>query len=282
VPNISEILKSAAARLHESGLEEPRREAASLLAFALGKDKTFLLTHDDYELSPGEETKFQTFLERRARREPLQYIKGRQEFYGLDFVVTPDVLIPRPETEMIVENALEILKPLESSRFCEVGTGSGCISVAVLHNVENSSAIGLDVSEKALEITRLNAKNHAVSERLDLRKSDVFAALTDEKFDLIVSNPPYIPRADIAHLQSEVRDFEPLTALTDDADGFSIIERIVAGAPEFLKPGGFLLMEIGFGQAEVVLSFFEVEYWRAVEILPDLQGIPRTARAQVI
>jgi release factor glutamine methyltransferase len=280
VPNISKILKEATEILHESGIAEPRREAASLLAFSLGKDRTFLLTHDDYELSPAEEEKFESFLNRRARREPLQYIRGTQEFYGLDFVVTPDVLIPRPETEMIVEAALEILKTRENSRFCEVGVGSGCISTAILHNAPKASAVGLDISEKALKIARLNAENHAVLERLELKISDVFDVLTDEKFDLIVSNPPYIPHADIDYLQAEVRDFEPLTALTDGADGVSIIERIIADAPRFLNSQGFLLMEIGFAQAEAVLSFFDTKFWRTVEILPDLQGIPRMVKAQ--
>ena len=280
MPTISEILKKATEILLRSGITEPRREAGSLLAFALQKDRTFLITHNDYELSGDEEARFQAVLERRARREPLQYITGRQEFYGLDFVVSPDVLIPRPETEMIVEQAIEILGARESARFCEVGTGSGCISVSILHNVKAASAIGLDVSEKALEITRKNAENHKILGRFDLKISDVFDALTDEKFDLIVSNPPYIPQADIENLQPEVRDFEPLNALTDGAGGLSIIEKIVSGAPRFLKPGGFLLMEIGFGQAGDVKSLFATKIWEPVEILPDLQGIPRTVRAR--
>ena len=282
MPNIAETLRKATVILRESGLAEPRREAGSLLAFALKKDRTFLITQDKYELTPAEEADFQAILARRAAREPLQYITGRQEFYGLDFVVSRDVLIPRPETEMIVENAIEILKPLKNARFCEIGTGSGCISVAILYNSVGASAIGLDVSEKALEITRVNAENHRVADRLSLKLSDVFKALGDEKFDLIVSNPPYIPRRDIEHLQREVRDFEPFNALTDGADGLSIIERIINGAPRFLKPEGFLLMEIGYGQSEDVKGLFDLEIWQPPEILPDLQRIPRTVRAQVI
>jgi release factor glutamine methyltransferase len=280
--NIAETLRKATEILQASGLAEPRREAGSLLAFALKKDRTFLITHDKYELSLAEEAGFQAILERRAAREPLQYITGRQEFYGLDFMVAAGVLIPRPETEMIVENAIEILKPLERSRFCEIGTGSGCISVAILYNAPTASAIGLDISEKALEITGVNAKNHGVAGRLSLKKSDVFEALQGEKFELIVSNPPYIPQRDIENLQREVRDFEPLTALTDGADGLSIIEKIVERAPRFLKSKGFLLMEIGFAQSDDVFKLFDREIWRSAEILPDLQGIPRTVRAQVI
>jgi release factor glutamine methyltransferase len=282
MPKIKEILYPASETLKQSGVALPHREAASLLAFALGKTKTFLLTHDDYELSEAEAAAFQSLVERRAAREPFQYITGRQEFYGLDFAVAPGVLIPRPETETIVENALEILKNSENPRFCEVGVGSGCISVSILFNVLAATAIGLDVSEKALEVSRKNADKHDVAARLELRKSDVFGALGDEKFDLIVSNPPYIPRSEIDGLQSEVRDFEPLEALTDGGDGLSIIEKIVQAAPKFIKSGGFLLMEIGFGQAKAVENLFENSVWQLVEILPDLQGIPRTVRAQVI
>jgi len=280
MPNIAETLKNATEILQSSGIAEPRREANSLLAFALRKDKTFLIAHPEYELTADEKTDFQSFLERRAKREPFQYITGKQEFYGLDFIVTPDVLIPRPETEMIVENALEILKLRKGARFCEIGAGSGCISVSILHNVRTASAIGLDVSEKALEIAKKNAEKHRVSERLDLKISDVFSGLTDEKFDLIVSNPPYIPRRDIENLQAEVRDFEPLNALTDGGAGLSIIEKIITGAPKFLKPRGFLLMEIGFGQAEDVKQMFDAKIRQAVEILPDLQRIGRMVKAQ--
>lgn len=280
MPNIAETLKRATEILERSGVAEPRREASSLLAFALQKDRTFLITHSDYGLSGDETKNFQAVLERRANREPFQYITGRQEFYGLDFTLTPDVLIPRPETEIIVENALEILKTRENSQFCEVGIGSGCISVSILHEDKNASAIGLDVSEKALAVAKKNAEIHRVSERLALKNSDVFAALSDEKFDLIVSNPPYISRRDIENLQAEVRDFEPRHALTDGADGLSIIEKIVMDAPKFLKSHGFLLMEIGFGQADSVEKLFDKKIWQAVEILPDLQTIPRTVKAR--
>lgn len=282
MPNIAETLTQATEILRKSGIAEPRREANSLLAFALRKDRTFLITHNIDELSDAEEAAFQAILKRRAAREPLQYITGRQEFYGLDFTVTPAVLIPRPETETIVEQAIGILNAQADPRFCEIGVGSGCISVAILHNVEQAAAVGLDISEKALKIAHLNAENHRVSERLDLRVSDVFSRLTGEKFDLIVSNPPYIPRADIAELQAEVRDFEPLNALTDGGSGLSIIERIIRGAPRFLKPRGFLLIEIGIHQAAAVKEAFDGKLWRGVEILPDLQGIPRTVKGQVV
>ncbi len=281
MPNITETLKTATAILAANEIAEPRREANSLLAFALQKDKTFLIAHNDYELSKNEVINFRSVLERRAAREPFQYITGKQEFYGLDFIVTPDVLIPRPETELIVENALEILRARENSRVCEIGVGSGCIAVSILHEIRTASAIGLDISEKALKIAGINAEKHDVSSRLELKTSDVFAALNDEKFDLIVSNPPYIPLREIAGLQREVGGFEPLNALTDGQNGLSIIEKIIADAPFFLRPCGFLLIEIGFGQAAAVEKMFDEKLWRR-EILPDLQNIPRMVKAQKV
>lgn len=276
---ISEILKYATEVLQSSGIAEPRREANSLLAFALEKDRTFLIAHSEYELSDEEEKRFREFLRRRANREPFQHITGRQEFYGLDFEVSKDVLIPRPETELIVENAILILREKEDSSFCEIGVGSGCISVSILHNVETARAIGLDVSDKALQIAGRNAEKHEVSARLELKNSDVFAVLTEEKFDLIVSNPPYISIEDFLELQTEVKNFEPRNALTDEQNGLSIIEKIISQSPNFLEPKGFLLLEIGFGQAEKVREMFSTEIWRTVEILADLQSIPRTVKA---
>ena len=278
---ISEILKNATQILEQSEIAEPRREANSLLIFALKKDQTFLIAHHDYELSNEESIKFESFLQRRANREPLQYIRGEQEFYGLDFTLTPDVLIPRPETEIVVENAIEMLKMSDNPRFCEIGVGSGCISISILHEVATASAVGADISAKALKIAKINAERHQVLGRFELKISDVFDNLTDEKFDLIVSNPPYIPRKDIENLQPEVRDFEPLNALTDGKNGLSIIEKIITDAPNFLKPNGILIMEIGFNQADGVSAMFDAKIWQTVEILPDLQKIPRTVKAQI-
>lgn len=277
---VSENLELAANILRESVIFEPRREAFSLLAFALEKDKTFLVAHDDYKLSEAEEIRFREFLRRRARREPLQYIRGSQEFYGLDFIVTPDVLIPRPETELLVENAIQILKDIKNPRFCEVGSGSGCISVSILHTIKSATAVGLEISDAALKISELNARKNGAADRLELKISDIFENLGGEKFDLIVSNPPYISCAEIKTLQAEVRLFEPLKALTDGADGFSIIEKIVSAAPSFLRGGGWLLMEIGYNQAQKVSAMFDQTIWQAPEFLPDLQGISRVVKAR--
>lgn len=281
IVNISETLKKAAEILKQNGIAEPRREANSLLAFALGKDRAFLIAHPEYELSNKEDSYFQNFLTRRAGHEPLQYIRGQQEFFGLDFTLTPDVLIPRPETELIVEAAVEILKTKEKTHFCEIGTGSGCISVSILHSVKNATAMSSDISEKALKIAQLNADKNSVFERLDLIKSDIFENYENGKFDLIVSNPPYVPPKDFAALQAEVRDFEPKIALTDGKNGLSIIEKIIADAPKFLKPDCYLLMEIGFNQFPKVREMFDLQIWQTVDFLPDLQGIPRMVKARL-
>src|ERR1044072_91747 len=244
MPDIAETLKQAAEVLRINEIAEPRREANSLLALALQKDHTFLIAHPEYELTEDEQKLFAENLRRRAAREPFQYIAGHQEFYGLDFMVTPDVLIPRPETEMTVETAIELFKDKGDLFFCEIGVGLGCISISILHEITNARAIGFDVSQKALDVAERNAYRNNVADRLELGISDVFSHIfsvvdTSLQFDLVVSNPPYIPLEDFATLQPEVRDHEPASALTDNGDGLSIIEKIIDQAPNFLKTGGY-------------------------------------------
>ena len=281
MPSIENTLNSAEKMLRESGIAEPRREAISLLMFASGLDKTFVYAHPEHELSADDLRTLDSILQRRATREPLQYITGRQEFYGREFAVTPDVLIPRPETEMVVEQSIPLLEGADS--ICEVGIGSGCIAISILAEAKDARGVGLDVSPNALEVARRNAERHHVADRLRLIESDVFDGVgPDERFDLIVSNPPYVPRSDIDGLQAEVRDFEPVIALTDGGDGLSIIRTIVDRAPNFLSNGGYLLMEIGFDQSERVVSLFSSEVWQLPDLLPDLQGIPRLVKAKLI
>lgn len=281
MPNVSASLKLATEKLTAAGVSDALRQAQLLLAAILKKDRVFLIAHAEYELTEEQEKHFSDSVARRARREPLQYILGSQEFYGLDFEVAPGVLIPRPETELIVETAIEILRGKENAVVCEVGTGSGCIVVALLRELKKLSATALDVSEAALEVARRNAARHGVSDRIEFRISDVYSNLKNERFEMIVSNPPYISAAEMKDLQPEVRDYEPLNALTDEKDGLSIIEKIIADAPAFLKPDGFLIMEIGFGQSDRVRQMFSPNVWQTCRILPDLQGIPRTVRAQI-
>jgi release factor glutamine methyltransferase len=278
---IAEALREAATALRVAGLAEPRREAGTLLAHTLGRDRAFLITHADDALTGAQLAGFRAYVERRAAGEPFQYIAGRQEFYGLEFEVGPDVLIPRPETELLVEKALELLKETHAPLLCDVGVGSGCIAVTLLHERVDARGFALDLSPAALAVAARNAARHGVAERLQLFVSDCFDALRDEehreiRFDLIASNPPYIAESDLEELQKEVRDHEPRGALTPGGDGLSVIRRLLTEAPEFIKPGGHLLIEIGFEQHEQVASLVDPNVWTLLDIHRDLQGIPRT------
>src|SRR6185295_14989092 len=220
--------------LRTAGVPESRREAASLLAHVMRKDRTFLISHADERLDQRALEQFREILERRASGEPLQYITGYQDFYGRAFRVTPDVLIPRPETELLVEAALALMN---GARFCDVGTGSGCIAVTLLCERSHARGVAVDVSPAALLVARENATGQGVEQRLELLVSDCFDALaqTAVPFDLIVSNPPYVAAAVVAGLQREVKDHEPMIALTPGEDGLSIIRRLLTEAPKFLR-----------------------------------------------
>lgn len=286
--SIMEATGEATDSLRRSGVPEARREAMSLLAHAIKRSQTFLLTHPEHPLDEEEVRRFRLLCERRAAGEPLQYITGRQEFFGLEFEVTPDVLIPRPETELLVETALELLDEAEESAgpplVCDVGTGSGCISVAILHERERARGVGVDISVAALSVAARNAVRHGVRSRLELVASDCFAALDASRasFTMIVSNPPYVDESAIAGLQREVRSFEPRVALTPGPDGLSIIRQLLADAPRFLKTGGHLLLEIGFDQHAAVRALVDGRVWRLLDIHRDLQGIPRTVALRKI
>ncbi len=280
---IVELLAKSASRLQDGGVAEPRREAASLLAFALDKPNTFIIAHPEYELTGEEATRLEGFVARRAAREPFQYITRRQEFYGLEFEVTPDVLIPRPETEILVEAAIkELNKPTELKKLalCEIGVGSGCISVSILANVTSAAAVATDISEKALAVAARNATRHGVADQLTLIEGDLFARI-DQKFDIIVSNPPYITDADLTDMQKEVRDFEPHNALFAGTDGLDILSRIIGEAPAHLNPSGLLFLEIGFGQSKILGDIVDLTIWSKPEFIPDLQGIERILQVRL-
>lgn len=274
---IAQALTEATGVLRAAGVPDPRREASSLLAHATQFDRTAQLTHAERTLTPEELSVFESFVGRRATGEPLQYITGRQDFFGLAFEVTPDVLIPRPETELLVEAALELLEETSSPRVCDVGTGSGCIAVSILWMRKDAQAFALDISPAALAIAERNAARNNVRDRMTYRISDCFAALdsSNARFSMIVSNPPYVPENDLATLQREVRDHEPRIALTPGGDGLQIIRRLLDDAPRFLTFGGYLLMEIGFNQRAAVERLIDSRVWTLADVRPDLQGIPR-------
>ena len=276
--SIAQALAEATAVLRSGGVEDSRREAGTLLADLLRRDRAHLIAHSDDALAPRALASFRGRAARRASGEPAQYITGRQEFYRLDFEVTPAVLIPRPETELLVETALEILRDEAAPLVCDVGTGSGCVVVSLLHERADARGVALDISAGALAVAARNAARHGVSDRLELVASDCFDALAppSEKFSLVVSNPPYVAEADIAGLQREVREHEPRVALTPGGDGLSVIRRLLADAPRHLRPRGRLVFEIGFGQHEAVRELVaDARAWTTLGVRPDLQGIPR-------
>jgi release factor glutamine methyltransferase len=222
---------------------------------------------------------------RRAQGEPLQYITGYQEFFGLKFQVTPDVLIPRPETELLVEAALNLMdKGGDSPLICDFGTGSGCVVVALLQARADARAMAVDISEAALRIAHLNAVSHRVRERVNFIVSNRFEALNPsfQQFDLIISNPPYVSASALRGLQREVRDHEPLIALSPGDDGLSLIRRLLDESPQYLKRGGYLVFEMGFDQGAVVRQMVDRGGWRVLNIQSDLQGIPRIVALQKV
>jgi release factor glutamine methyltransferase len=272
--SIAQILREASRMLEGSGVPDARRDASSLLSFVIGKDRTFLISHAEDQVDDDSLDQLREFVERRATGEPLQYITGVQDFYGREFRVTPDVLIPRPETELLVEVALEVF---DGSVICDVGTGSGCIAITLLCEKPGARAVAVDKSAAALEIAKLNAGKLSVADRAVFVVSDCFDALdrSEHQFDLIVSNPPYVSESALAGLQREVRDHEPRVALSPGPDGLSVIHRLLTDAPAFLKPNGHLLMEIGFDQGEKVRNLIDESVWSLLEVRPDLQCIPR-------
>ena len=275
---IAGALREASSALRVAGVAEPRREAGTLLSHSMNCDRAFLITHADEALTAAQAAAFRASVARRAAGEPFQYIAGRQEFYGLEFEVTPDVLIPRPETELLVEEALRLLQGTDAPLVCDVGTGSGCIAVTLLRERRDARGLALDVSTAALAVAARNAARHGVEERLQFLVSDCFDALREgTRFDLVASNPPYIAESDMETLQREVREHEPRLALTPGGDGLSVVRRLVAEAPRVLKPGGHLLVEIGFGQHAQVAALADPSVWTLLDIHRDLQGIPRTA-----
>jgi len=274
-PSIAEAILEASQILRKAGIPEPRREAGSLLAYVIDKDRTFLISHAEDQLAAEDLQRFSTCTLRRALGEPLQYITEHRDFYGREFLVSPAVLIPRPETELLVESTLKLMG--EASHVCDVGTGSGCIAVTLLCERPDASCVAVDVSEPALKIAKQNALDNGENDRLRFFVSDCFESLPEEiePFDLIVSNPPYVSADVVPDLQREVKDHEPMIALSPGSDGLAIIRRLIHESPKFLRKGGHLLLEIGFDQSEAVKALVDNSNFDLVEIRPDLQGIPR-------
>jgi release factor glutamine methyltransferase len=276
---IASIVFDGAARLGSGPHpERARQDAETLLLHVLAKNKAWLMAHGDEPLDDKSALSYAELLERRYQGEPVQYITGETEFYGLPFHVTRDVLIPRPETEHLVEKILELAAHFEQPRIVDIGTGSGCIAVTLAHQLPHAQITAIDFSAPALKIAHENARLNGVA--LRFLEGDLLAPVAAEKFDFVVSNPPYVPATDRATLSVEVRDFEPALALFSGDDGLEVYRRLIPSAFNALAPGGFLLLEIGYGQSPAITDLLAFSGFQQIEFVPDLQGIPRVACAQ--
>lgn len=278
---LKQALETAVRQLDASGVGSPRMNAEVLLMFTLSCDRAYLYAHSDRELTAEEMERYQQALAERARGVPSQYITGHQEFWGLDLLVTPAVLIPRPETEHVVEAVLDLVKRYEVQRphIVDVGTGSGCIALALASELPQAGIDAVDVSCAALEIARANAARLQLSRRIRFGQSDLLSAFAEvPAFDFIVSNPPYVGECEADKVQREVRKFEPKIAVFGGPEGLDIVRCLAPQAHSRLKPGGWLLMEIGFSQEQAVLAL--LQSWSEVQSIPDLQGIPRVVAAR--
>lgn len=281
--NVLEALQRAAAYLERKGVPSARLESEVLLSFVLARTRVALYTGFDQPLAPGEIDRYRALLTRRAGGEPTAYLVGEREFWSMALKVDKRVLIPRPDTERLVEGALAACKRagVASPNVLELGTGSGAIILALAKELPQAVLTAVDLSTDALEVARENARRHGLGERITFLHGDLFAPLAaDARFDLIVSNPPYIRHLDIPKLQSEVAYHEPRLALDGGDDGLDVLRRLVAEAPAWLKPDGALLCEIGMDQGDAVRALAAQAGCVDVEILRDLAGLERTLSAR--
>ena len=276
--SVGECLSRARHALRAAGCETAALDAELLLACVLQESRLSLIAHPEHVLSPQQQETFQCLVSRRALHEPVAYLTGQKEFYGLAFRVSQAVLIPRPETELLVELAIQRAAHLPRGvRAADVGTGSGCIAGSVARNVPELLCDACDISEAALALARENAARHGVTERICFVRSDLLLSLVGRCYQIIVSNPPYVPSQDIALLEPGVRSFEPLTALDGGPDGLAAVHRLAAQAAESLTTGGRLLVEIGVGQGGAMEKIAADAGLALAGVYPALAGIPRVA-----
>lgn len=297
---LKEALRSAVTFLTAEKVPSPPMNAELLMMFTLNCDRAYLFAHPERELTADEAKRYDTALAERARGVPAQYITGHQEFWGMDLIVTPAVLIPRPETEHLIEAVLELQasdlgrriadtntestqriktqNPRSSVRIVDVGTGSGCIALTLAKEIPRAEIYATDISSAALEVARVNAARHQLESRIHFREADLLDRFENNFFDLVVSNPPYVGESEIDSVQLEVRKFEPRDAVFAGPKGTEVIERLIPQARAALKPGGWLVMEISETIAEEVKQV--LVDWSDVRVRPDLQSIPRIVQAR--
>ena len=281
-------MKTGLERLLAHHVPSAQLAAELLMMHALDRDRAYLHAHPEEELSEDTISRYSKFIDERAAGKPAQYITGHQEFWGMDFEVTPDVLIPRPETEHVVETIVELARrrgfqkdtPL---RIVDVGTGSGCIALALANEFPQATLFGADISRAALVVASRNAVRFDMAERVKFIESDLLARFLDGDFDgtfdFIVSNPPYVGAGDVKSVQREVREYEPRIAWGGLEQGDEIYRRLFPQALRTLKPGGHVVVEIGYNMRDAVADLLDAN-WTAVQVIPDLAGIPRVVAAQ--
>lgn len=272
---VQELLLRGTELFKKEGIPEPYQNAERIIRHALNLSRTELYSEFDKELLESEYQRILYFLQRRTLREPLQYILEYAEFYGLKFIVTRDVLIPRPETELIIETALKIIN--RNGQILDIGTGSGNIAITLKKLLPSAKVFGLDISPKAIAVAKINAVRHGLLGGINLLVADLFNGISPKiKFDAILSNPPYIPTPSIQNLDQEIWLYEPVIALDGGIDGMKYIREIINSAYFYLKSGGILIIEIDEGQGEKVISIAEkTKEYSDLEVKRDLQGFER-------
>lgn len=275
---IAEAVREASATLEAAGVDTPRLDAELLLGHVTGEPRVRLRLYPDRTLTPAQAARFADLVTRRAAREPLPYLTGTREFYGRSFIVSPAVLIPRPETELLVEAVVNWGRAEGATRMADIGAGSGAIAVTLAAELPAVTVFAVDISPAALAMTRTNAQLLQVAARIVCLEGDGVRPLQKQAItglDAVVANLPYIPEGEMAALMPEVRDHEPSLALHGGDDGLAIIRRVIADAPSVLRPGGLLGLEVGYGQACVVAALLREAGWREVRVITDYGGIER-------
>ncbi len=280
-------LKQAVERAYERFVEHevpsPRLNAEQLVLFVLGREHAYLYAHPEHEFAADEVARYEEIVAQRERGCPTQYITGHQEFWGLDLLVSPAVLIPRPETEHVVETVLDLVldsykENPRNIRIVDVGTGSGCIALALSSEMPKAEIHGCDISDEALEMARINAARLALGQRVLFRKSDLLGIYGDMKFDFVVSNPPYVGEDEADKVQRQVKEYEPKVAVFSGKQGMDIYRRLIPQVKEALNSGGWFVTEIGFSTEAQVKDL--LKGWVEVRTTADLQGIPRVVAAR--
>jgi len=280
---LKQALDSAYQRFIANEVPSPRLNAEILMTFTLGRDRSFLFAHPERELTAEEQVRYEEVVTQRAQGCPTQYITGHQEFWGLDLLVSPAVLIPRPETEHVVETVLELVQEHyrehhERIRIVDVGTGSGCIALALATELPQAEIHACDVSDEALEMARVNAARLGLGSRVLMRKSDLLSVYAPGTFDFVVSNPPYVGESEADKVQKQVKDFEPKIAVFSGSEGMDVYRRLLPQALTALREGGWFVTEIGFSIEEKTKQL--LRGWDDVRTTADLQGIPRVIAAR--